>query len=77
MVCVNYLFDTPVSAALVCGIFALFYIMLMSYSPYLPPALIVSIIVTLFVYAVKGGEISCKRQNIRKIKHDECSSRFI
>ena len=74
MVCVNYLFDTPVSAALVSGIFALFYIMLMSYSPYLPPAVIVSIIVTLFVYAVKGGQISCKKQTIKKLKQVDCST---
>lgn len=74
MVCINKIFSNPLTSAITSGAMVLFYILTMSYSPYLPPAIILSIIVSLFVYAVLGGTIRCEdRQYLNsniKIKKD-------
>ena len=65
MVCIDTWFNSPASSAMVTGIFVLVYMILMSYSPYLPPAFIFSIIAATLVYMVKGGNVLCGQSQIQ------------
>lgn len=62
MVCIDTWFNTPISSALVTGVFVLIYMILMSYSPYLPSAFIFSLIAGTLVYVIRGGTIVCGTQ---------------
>ncbi len=68
MVCINKIFSNPLTSAIAGGIIVMFYILTMSYSPYLPPAVILSVIVGLFIYAVLGGTIRCSDKPRFKVK---------
>jgi hypothetical protein len=68
MVCINKIFGNPLTSAIAGGIIVMFYILTMSYSPYLPPAIILSVIVALFIYAVLGGTIRCADKKFKKLK---------
>ncbi len=61
MVCLENIFASPAASGLLTAVCVLVYIMLMSYSPYLPPAVFLSIGAGLLVYFMKGGILFCSQ----------------
>ena len=61
MVCIDTLFSNPYSSSIFTGICILLYVILLGYSPYLPPAVFLAVTAGILVYLFKGGEFMCLR----------------
>jgi hypothetical protein len=59
MVCLDTIFTSPFAASLTTGIIIVIYVILLGYSPYLPPAVFLSATAAILVYLLKGGEFMC------------------
>jgi hypothetical protein len=70
MVClrVNPILHSPWKTAIVTGCIAMLYFGLMSYSPYLPPALLTSVAVSALAYILSGGVLGNCQETPRKTK---------
>lgn len=64
MVCLNPIIKSPFLASVVAASCVMLYYMMMSYNRDLPPAVIISIMVGIFVYVLMGGTLICKEPEI-------------
>jgi hypothetical protein len=62
MVCLDSIFNNPLTAGLATGFIVFAYFFLLSISTYLPPAAILSFVVGALVYTSKGGKLFCEAE---------------
>lgn len=62
MICLNPIMKSPFLASIVAASFVMLYFVLMSYSHSLPPAVIISAMVGIFVYTLMGGSLMCSEE---------------
>jgi hypothetical protein len=58
-ICLDPIFRSPFLAALVAGTLVFLYFVLMTYSAYLPPALLCGAVAAYLVYLAMGGTLMC------------------
>jgi hypothetical protein len=75
MICIDNIFTNPGTAGLAAATVVLIYIILLSYSPYLPPAFFLSAMAGALVYLLKGGTLLCS-QLTKSVAEEECTHKF-
>ncbi len=75
MICIDTIFNNPGTAGLAAATVVLIYVILLSYSPYLPPAFFLSAMAGALVYLLKGGTLLCSQLS-KSVAEEECTHQF-